>query len=606
VPFLTNLRATLLTGVLVILSVLGGCQKSAADHLALARSSIAAKDSTSAILHLKNALAQDAENAEARYLLGLQELAVGDAVAAVIDLKRARELKAEEEQVVPELAEAMVAAGQARFLIEQLGEVKLQNQAGVVRLATALAQAQLSVGNLPQAKVAIARALAADPLAQTALLTQARITLAEGDAAGALAQTMALITKAPRYADVWAYKGELHDLALGQQTQALAAYGKALEINPSHVPSLAGILSIQLTRKELDNSRATLAKLAKAAPRSFLAQYFEARLNHLEGKYVVARTQFQILQNAAPDNVAVLMAAGLNELALGSTIQAEALLSKAAALAPANPAARYLSAFVNLRIGRPEQATVALQPLLSSKDVAAEVLVLAAQARLLQGDPSGADNLFTQAEAMHSTEPSVRTALAVARASRGNGDAALRELESLAMSTDGIEADLKLISSRLARGELELAQAAIEALEKKQPDKPASFELRGQLMLKQGNPDGARKAFEMALQKDKHFLSAVTQLTNLDIAQSRFDQARARLKNFQVLDPGNAAVLVAMAGLEVRAGGSSTDVINLLTKATKANPRDVGAWKTLVTRHLISGNAPGRDLNGSGGGGRCA
>jgi putative PEP-CTERM system TPR-repeat lipoprotein len=183
--------------------------------------------------------------------------------------------------------------------------------------------------------------------------------------------------------------------------------------------------------------------------------------------------------------------------------------------------------------------------------------------------------------------------LAVARASKNEEGAALRELEEITASTDGIEADLKLISARLARDELDLADKAIEALNKKQPDRPASFELRGQLKLKQGNPDGARKAFETALQKDKYYLPAVAQLTNLDIEQRAFDQARKRLKDFQLLDPGNAAVLVAMAGLEVRAGGSSALVIELLTKATKANPRDVGAWKTLIGRHLVSGDTPG-------------
>jgi predicted Zn-dependent protease len=210
--------------------------------------------------------------------------------------------------------------------------------------------------------------------------------------------------KAPNYADAWAYKGELHDSALGQQTQALEAYEKALAINSGHIQSLVGVLSIQLTRKELDKARVTLANLSKVAPKSFYTQYFEARLNHLDGKFVVARTQFQALHNVAPDNAAVLLASGLNDLALGSTIQAEAMLSKAASLAPNNPAARYYSAYANLRIGRPAQATAILQPLISSNIAAAEVLVLAAQARLLQADPGGADALFKRAEAMKSTE----------------------------------------------------------------------------------------------------------------------------------------------------------------------------------------------------------
>ena len=67
--------------------MLWGCQKDSTDHLAAAKTAIAAKDSSSAVLHLKNALAQDPNSGETRLLLGTQELAVAwDAVTAMAAL----------------------------------------------------------------------------------------------------------------------------------------------------------------------------------------------------------------------------------------------------------------------------------------------------------------------------------------------------------------------------------------------------------------------------------------------------------------------------------------------------------------------------------------
>ena len=571
-------------------SLLWACQKSATDHMALANAAIAAKEPTAAVLHLKNALAKDPNSGEGRMMLGTQELAAGDSGAAVIDLRRARELKVPDDKVVPVLAEALLASRQGRLLIEQFGSLKLTQPAAMVRLNTTLALAYLALSNPVQARKSADAALAIDPKWVDAKLARARITLAESNRAQALTEINALIQEAPNSDEVWTFKGYLHELVRAEQDQALAAYAKALEINPKQLQALYATVSVHMALEDLKKAGEAVDTLAKTWPKSFYTLYLQARLSHLNGKYAEARPQFASLISALPENVTALLASGLNELKLNAPIQAEAQLARAVSLAPTNGAARYYLAQANLQLGRPEKATNAIAPLIEAADAPAEILVVGAQAKLLQGDTQGADALYTRAAKFKSKDPSVRTALAVAQAAKGETDAALRELQLISDASDLLEADLKLISTRLSRNELSEALVAIDKLDKKRPDQAAAAELRGQVLLKKSDFDGARKAFELALQRDKFYAPALVQLTNLDYAFDKSDQARKRLETLLALDPNNSPALTTLAALALKTGGSSAEVQSLLDRATRADPLNLNAWLMLLLRHFNAGD----------------
>ena len=571
-------------------SMLWGCQKDSTDHLAAANAAIAAKDSSSAVLHLKNALARDPNSGETRLLLGAQELAVGDAGAAVIDLRRARELKVPDDKVVPTLAEALLASQQSRLLIEQFGTAKLGDPTAMARLNTTLALAYLSLGNPAQARSSAALALAIDATSKEAQLALARITLVDSDRNLALKAVDALLRQAPGFDEAWAFKGYLHELSPNEQQQALAAYAKAVEINPKQLQALYAPVFVHMARDDLKQARVALDALVKEWPKSFYTLYLQARMHHLTGNYAAARPLFATLLNALPDNVTGLLASGINELKLGAPIQAEAQLARAVSLSPTNTAARYYLAQANLQLGRPEKASIAIAPLLEAVDAPPEVLVVGAQAKLLQGDAQGADSLYTRAAKFNSKDVSVRTALALAQAAKGETDAAMRELQLISDSSETIDADLKLISTRLARNEVAEALLAIDKLEKKKPDQPAAAELRGQALLKRNDFEGARKAFSLALQREQAYAPALLQLTNLDLSQGKADQARKRLNAVLDANPRFAPALTMLAGVSLRSGGSASEVLSLLERATKADPLELNGWLMLMMRHFNAGD----------------
>ena len=569
---------------------LGGCDRSPSDYMASAKTSIAAKDSAAALLHLKNALAKEPNNAQARVLMGELLLANGDPGAAVIELKRARELKIDDNRVVPLIARALYEAGNSRLLLDQFGATRLSSADASAQLSSSVAMAHLLMKRPEKAREVVEAALKAAPKSDAVRLTMAHVQVAEAKPVEAMSTIAALLTDFPNLEDAWAFKGVLLQRR-SEPDKALEAYARALQLNPLQLEALYSTVMIHLTRNDLKAARKAHGALAKSWPRNPNTLYLDARLNHLDGKFTLARTQFATLLNLAPENVPTLIAAGLNELSLDAPIQAEAHLARAVSLSPTESSARYFLSQANLRLGRPDKATAALAPLLESADVQAGVLVIAAQAKLQQGDAIGADALFTRAAKLKSEDPGIRTALAAARVGKADqADAALLELQQIADTTNATNADFQLISARLARNEAAEALKVIAKLEQKTPQSAAVAELRGQALQMMNDAAGARKAFEEALRRDKVYAPALAQLTTMDVREGKADLARQRLNAVLAADSNNSQALTMLATVAVRTGGTSAEVLSLMERATKADALNQNAWMALLMRHFHAGD----------------
>jgi putative PEP-CTERM system TPR-repeat lipoprotein len=591
---LTTLTFDRIAALMLVLPLLllGGCNKADSDYMALAKAAFQSKDFGAAQIHLKNLLAKEPNNGEARVLMGQALLDGGDPTGAAIEFKRAREQKVDDNRVVPLLAEAMISAGESRLLIEQFGTAKLSSPESAARLSSSLAMAYLTLKRTETAREVIDAALKLAPKSSDARITLARIQSTEGKPGEALSTIDALLKDDPGLERAWALKGYLLE-STDATKEAIAAYAKALEINPKQLEGLYAGAMLEMQRGDLKAARMAFTKLEAAWPRNPNTLYVEARLNHLEGKYAAARPMFAAVINVAPENVATLISAGLNELKLDAPIQAEALLARAVSLQPSNSTARFLLAQAYLRLGKPDKATSTLAQLLETKDVSAGVLVAAAQAKLMQGDATGADQLFSRAEKLKSSDAGVRTALASARMARfGEADAALRELEQISQSSESTDADLRVISARLARREWAPALEAIAKLEAKTPSLASGPELRGQALLLNGDAAAARAAFEEALKRDKFYAPALAQLTALDLKEGKQDQARQRLQGILAADRDNSQALTMLAMLSVQTGSTSAEVLELLERATKSDPLNLNAWMTLLMRHFNAGDFP--------------
>ena len=128
----------------------------------------------------------------------------------------------------------------------------------------------------------------------------------------------------------------------------------------------------------------------------------------------------------------------------------------------------------------------------------------------------------------------------------------------------------KALSPRSAP-EFDKALAAIDALEKKQPENPSPPGLRGIALLAKGDKDGARRSFERAVALNPTFIPAVVGLARLDLADKKPREAKKRFDGVLAKDPNNVSALLGIAELRARAGGSAQEVAAAIEKAIAAN-----------------------------------
>ncbi|HEX2009520.1 MAG TPA: XrtA/PEP-CTERM system TPR-repeat protein PrsT, partial [Roseateles sp.] len=578
----------------LVLVAAAGCSKpDETAVLSSARSYIERKDHVSAIIELKSLLQDKPESAEGRFLLGSSLLATGEAAAAEAELRRAMEYGMSKERVLPPLATAMLAVRKQAELVEQYGQLELQDDQAAADLKAHLALAYAEGGDLRKADDAVAAALRRVPTHMPSLLMRARLAAARGDIATAIGIADQLLAQDQNSAQAWSLKGDLLLQNKADPAAARAAYRKAIELQDNWLPAHQALMRLLIGQPDLAAAAKQLDLMKKVLPQNPQTLYFDALLAFLNGDAKRTREITQQLLSGSPNDPRVLLLAGQAELRLNSLIQAEALLGKAVSAAPKAPEPRLQLAQALLRHGQADQALIALQPLVDMAAPDAKALALAGQAHLAMGNFKNADASFARATRLKPEDPGIRTAKALSQLVRGPGqeDAALAELQAIATADTGnVAADLALISARLRRNELDAAAKAVDALAAKQPKQALPDHLRGRIAQQKGDLAAARRHFERALAKDARYFPAVRSLAELDLRDQQPQAARGRFETLLQADPNNASAMLALAELALRSGDKAEVVADWLDKAIKANPRNAGVFLAAINLQMLAGN----------------
>ncbi len=580
----------LLAGALAVPPLLVGCSEPSADDLlASARKHLAAREPDAARLEVKTLLQSAPASGEARLMLGKLMRDAGEWPAAEAEFRRALEARQPDATVLPLLAEAMLAQGKSRLLLAQFGKTELADTAADAELKTHLAAAMAAEGDSAGAGALVDEALRRQPELLPALLLRAKLSAQSGDVVLALKQVDALLQRRPDAALAWSLKGDLlaHAGAQTDMVAAAEAWRKSLALMPDAVGVHAALITSLLARPDVAAAEAQFAQMKKAAPRHPQTLYFEALLAGQRGDAKLAREILQQLLRGAPDNLRVLMLAGLTELRLGATAQAETHFARAVQVAPKAAAARRALAEVQLRGGQSDKALATLRPLLDAQPPDGDALALAAQVQLMKGDSKAADALFERAAKAKPTDTRIRTALAVAQLSRGNDSAGFSELQAIAGADRSTVADLALVSARLRSNDLPGALKAIDALAAKTPAAPLPDQLRGRIALQRKDLATARRLFEQALAKDPDYLPALAALAALDVAAKQPAAASARLEAVVARNPRHIGAMLGLADIASR-DGDPARATQWLQQAIKAEPGQAAPRMALVDLQLSS------------------
>lgn len=578
-----QLAVAIVSSAILLSAGMAGCSRSqsAEELIAEAQQYEKKGDRKAALIQLKNAVAQNPDNAEARLRLGTLHLALGDALSADKELRKALSLGAAADKTLPGLAQSMMM--QAKFK-EIIDEITPEKAKGSAELLSRRGDAFLGLGERDKAKEAYEAALAINQNSGDALVGMARHAILSNDLAGAERLMDEASTRDPNNAEVWMMKGNMLR-SVGKPKEALAAYDKTLAINPGHRSAHVEKAYIHIGDKNLAAAKAELDAAKKNWGGDLNVTYAQALLNYTEGKHGDARDLLQKILKAAPGHLPSLLLAGAVEMNLGGNKQAEQHLRKYLEAAPNNIYARKLLAQVLLKSGQPDDAAAVLAPAMKdTKDP--QLLALTGQSYLQSRDFAKASAYLEQASALAPGAASIRTSLGLSQMAQGNMDKAIGELEQAAtLDPKSADAGFALVQAEMRRGQFDKALAAVQSLEKAQPNNPAVQNVKGGVYLGKKDIKNARASFEKAVALNPTFFPAVANLARLDLAEKNPAAAKKRFEAMLAKDKKNIDAMSALAALELQAGrpqGATT----WLEKAQSENPEAVGPAANLGVHYL--------------------
>jgi len=580
-----SIGRTAISALLAAMILVGCGGEKPESMLASAKDYMAKNDNKAAVIQLKNALQSNPNLAEARFLLGKALLAGGDPTAAEAELRKANELKHPADQVTPLLARAQLMLGQSKKVTDDLAKVQLTSPESQADLQTTVGQAYLTMGKRESAQAAFEAALAAFPGYGPALIGQARIKASDHDPAGALALLGSALEKSPSLYDAWQFRGDVLN-AQGDTKGSSDAYRKALEIKPDYLPAHSSLISRLMESGDFDGAGKQLEAMRKVAPNHPQTSYFQALLAYRQKNFKAAQESIQQHLKIVPDSTQGLQLAGAIEYELKSYSMAETHLLKALPKTPELGLARRILIASYLRTGQSAKALGTLQPVLDKIESDSNMLALAGEVFMQNGDTDKGGIYFTKAAALDPENTGKRTSLALSHLAKGETETAYRELEQIASVDTGISADMALIASQLRGRQFDQALKSIARVEKKQPENPLVHNLRGTALLGKGDVAAARKSFEQALVRNPAYFPAAANLATMDLAEKKPDEAKKRFEGVVAKDPKNVQALLALAELRAKTGGKPDEVAALINKAVTANPVEVTPRLALIGLYL--------------------
>lgn len=565
-------RFTRMAVAIAVSALIAGCGDNPDKLVEAARQHLEKNDPASASIELKNALAKNPDLAEARFLLGRALLESGDPANAEIELKKAADLNYKADKVAILMARSLAAQDQFRKVTDAYAALEPADAQDRAELKSSVAYAYAAQNKPDMANAAFAAAIAAQPDHVPSLLGQARLKAAAGDMSGAREIVDGVLAKNPREVDALLFLASLQSVA-GKKEETLATYRSVLEIRPTAIAAHSALIMASLQEGKVDAAQQQLEAMQKAAPKSVQTVYMQGLVALQQKNLNLARESAQNLLRSAPDDARVLQLAGAVEFESRSDLQAQEYLTRSLARDAQSEFARRLLVKSYLRTGQVNKAIAALQPVLDDSNPSPAMLSLAGETFMQAGDNTRAESYFNRVNRLEPDNARNRTALAMIQASRGDSRG-IDELEDIAAADKGSSADMALIATSLSQKRYDQALAAIAALEKKQPDNLAIYNLRAAALHGKGDVAGARRSLEQALGRDAAYFPSAAALARLDLAEQKPAQAAGRFETLLAKDPKNVQALLALAELRDREGKGSAEVTDLIKRAVSAAPTD--------------------------------
>lgn len=542
---------------------------------------------TAATIELKNALRQDPNSAQARWLLGKLYLDSADVLSASKELQQALNLGWPPDDIQPALAQALFAQDDFEAVSNLSAEGMTRDaQASLFGLQ---AQAALAIGDNEKAEELIDKALELKPEDIEVLIAKARLLDSKGDSEGALVLIKQISAIDPERGDAWSLRA---DILVKQEEYkpALHAYNKAIKLKRDYAAELykRSMLQIQMGDYEAAQrgARGLMAKKRKHPG----SNYVQGLLHYQAGNYEAAIASLSITEPAFkqyPLSMYFLASANLKEGNMDlATNQAERFHN----LSPGSAQGRKLLAIIRLQQGDFNSVQQLLQPVIDSDSTDVDALNLASTALLRQGKTSEAIALLARVVELQPDSAEAKVRLGAGMLMDGKGDPSQPIKIALQMDPDQPMADMLLVLNHVQNEDFPAAIKAAKAYQSRNPELSAPYNLLGRVYQEAGKPDQARKSFESALALDPADTSANFYLAQIAQADNDIPAARGYYEAILKVEKDSPQVHLALAALDDRQGKEAS-MVEHLEKAMAGAPTALEP-RLLLARFYLAKDKP--------------
>jgi len=553
------------------------------------------KETSTAIIHLKNAVQKDPSYLAAYVLLGEIYLDAPDPVSAEKELLRAEQLGADKALTSVPLGKAYLAQEKFDLVIQNI-QARGYNAQKTSEIEVLRGHAYMQLKQLDRALDSFDAAARADPSNVLATVGRATLFLRRGDIANATKEAVKATDNAPRNAESWHIKASIEH-ATGRLSEAVTDYGRAIELEPKHLAARVARAGVLMDLGKTEAAAQDVEFLRTESPLDPRAIYLQAVLQALTGKDETSRKTLAeaqgIIEKLQPEFVEkhgpTLLLAGLVNYSQGNQEKALTYLSKYVTQNPGQTGARRLLGSLLVEKGDAKEAIRILDPVLKSSPNDYRLLTLMGTAHMKARMHVQAADYFDRAATLSRDAPEVTVQRALNKLGAGHDDDAVADLASVFERKGNAErAGILLATLHMKQGNYGAAIKVTDKLHKAEPDNLTAHNLLAAAQLSAGNLKESRANFEQILKKDPLFTTAKINLAKLETMEGNPAGAKRRLEALLKEDPKNVYALTEL-GRVAQAQNQPTEAVAWFEKARAIDNRFIPALLALVDAYIALG-----------------
>tara|TARA_R110002167_G_scaffold53_2_gene323 strand:- start:22483 stop:25254 length:2772 start_codon:yes stop_codon:yes gene_type:complete len=526
-----------------IVLVISACSdnESAQTYISKAESLIVEKQNSAAIISLKNALKVEAENAQARFLLGQLYLREGDAENAIKELERAHKLKFNVDKVIPLLARAYMLAEYDEDILSLASQEKLLSTTSTQYLAYKT-MAALRTDDKTLAQETVEAALSVSQNDGYSMLASAYLEFLQQKIDHARTLVERILTATPNNADALMLQGQI---ATADKNYSLAvdSFKQYLKLQPS-----SGRVQLFIADSLIKNGQYEEAEkiadtlLAKVPTQPFL-QYIKAMARFENKDFEAASSYANQSLSSGFNSFSLKLVAGASAFYLKNYEQSHNHLKDLMPYLSPEHSARRMLAISQLQLGLIDDISETLTGYDSTTKENAQFLSTLSYKLLEVGAFEKAQEMakYAASSSEMTAEQTARTGVLKLMMNDPSG---IETLElALQQNPELVSAELALAFASIKSGDLSRATTIADKWLKEYPNKAGGYNLYATIFFKESKLAQGKAALEKSLKVEPNNVYALTQLVKLANYQKETAQAVLLTEQALKAHPNNIEVL---------------------------------------------------------------